>query len=501
MSERVVTVFDVISATARQHATSTALAFGERKLTYRDFISLVDNAATALSAEGIEKGQAFGVYSQNCPEILALYCAAAKIGAVMVPINPNMTANEVAQVMSHCEARLLFHDHAVEAVAALAVQASLRRSIAILDRSNKAMSSDSIFTSSQDDFAIVYTSGSTGTPKAIVLSHKSQVDVLDALEEMWGLTNLDTTLVALPLGYLYGLSTAAMAGLKTGGRVILLPRFHPAEVLKALVESRATVFHGVPTMFSMMLDYAEQQGSSFDFSAMRALICAGAPLADELKQRFEQRFGKGIQNYYALSECTPVFGVYASDPEPIPVGTLGRLAPKARVKIVDDAGKECSLGTSGELLVRGAALMSRYHKDPENTQQVFVDGWFKTGDLACESPRGYFAIVGRKKDIIIRGGANISPSEVEAMLMRHPSVQNVAVLGLPDRVLGELPVAVIVLRSGAEAAPEELSTFAAAELAEFKIPTKITFLKEMPLGQTGKIDRNALKARFKELFK
>jgi long-chain acyl-CoA synthetase len=233
---------------------------------------------------------------------------------------------------------------------------------------------------------------------------------------------------------------------------------------------------------------------------MRALICAGAPLADELKHRFERRFGKALQNYYALSECTPVFGAYAGDHDLLPSGRLGRLAPMAQVKIVDETGKECSQGTPGELLVRGASLMSRYHGDPENTRRVFVDGWFRTGDLACESPPGYFAIVGRKKDIIIRGGANISPFEVESTLMRHPAVKSVAVIGLPNRTFGEVPAAVVVLRAGAQATPAELSAFAARKLAEFKIPAHFAFLTEMPLGQTGKIDRNALKARCMELF-
>ncbi len=498
MTESAATVYDAISSTARKHAHAAALVFGGRVFTYEDFMDLVENAAGALVAAGVCKGATFAVYSQNCPEILAAYCAAAKIGAVMVPINPNMTATEVAGVMTHCEAQVLFHDQAMAEAAEKAAPAG-RRNIDELVRSAQPapLVSD---TRPDDDFTIVYTSGSTGTPKAIVLSHGSQVHVLSALAEMWALSASDITVVALPLGYLYGLSTAAIAGLRAGGKVVLLRRFHPGDTLKALVERRATVFHGVPTMFSMMLDYAEQQDLSIDLSGMRALICAGAPLADELRARFERRFGKVMQNYYALSECTPVFGAYAADPNPIPPGCLGRLAPMAQVKIVDEMGKGCPQGTPGELLVRGASLMSRYHGDPENTRRVFVNGWFKTGDLACESSPGYFSIVGRKKDIIIRGGANISPSEIEATLMRHPAVQSVAVVGLPDGTFGELPAAVVVLRGGAKATPEELSAFAARELAEFKIPARFAFVAEMPLGQTGKIDRNALKARHKELF-
>ena len=500
MAETPNSVYAVIRDVAKEIPDKVAITFGDTVYSYAELLSLIENAAKALVAERLGKGDRFAVYAQNTPEILAAYFASSKIGAVMVPINPNMTAEEVTKVMEHCDAGILFHDQTVTEAARAAISSSRRRSLSALFEGAGSPAPEERGLP-DDDFAIVYTSGSTGTPKAIVLSHRAQVNVLCALAEMWGLSAQDTTVVGLPLGYLYGLSTAAAAGLASGGKLVLLRRFHPGETLAALVSSRATVFHGVPTMFTMMLEYAEQQGLHFDLSFMRALICAGAPLADELKLRFEACFNMHIQNYYALSECTPVFGKLASNPRPMPLGVSGQLAPMAAALIIDDQGNQCPQGEVGELLVKGAGLMTRYHNDPVNSAAVFADGWFKTGDIARESPPGYYTIVGRKKDIIIRGGANISPPEVEAVLIEHPAVQNAAVIGLPDRIFGEVPAAAIVLRPSAEVAPDELAKFASEKLAQFKVPTKFAYLAELPLGQTGKVDKNALRKKWEEIFK
>lgn len=492
------TVYGMLAASADRHAASTALVFENRSLSYAELAGLVDNAARQLRRIGIGYGDSFAIYAQNCPEILIGYYAASKLGAVLVPINPNMTAAEVAHSLRHCDATYLLHDELVGAAAEQAAPQETRRPLSLLSEpchSHDAGPEPRI--QQDDDFIIVYTSGSTGTPKAIVLSHRSQTDVLDALTRMWGITERDTTLVGLPLGYLYGLSTAAAAAHSRGGKVVLMRRFHPGEALEAFQASRATVYHGVPTMFSMMLDYAEQRDLKPDLSFARALICAGAPLPEELKRRFAERFNKEIQNYYALSECTPVFGFFADDSRTMPQGAAGRLAPGAAARIIDGDGNDCPVGASGELLVKGAALITRYHKDPVSTAAILSNGWLKTGDIACRDGQGFYTITGRLKDIIIRGGANIAPSEVEAVLARHPAVQEAAVIGVPDKIFGEVPVAYIVRRTGADDTAEALIAHTEKELADFKVPRQIAFIAEMPLGKTGKIDKAALKTQWK----
>lgn len=498
---RPTTVYGTIVGSARDRADSVALEHNGRTLSYAELIARIDGAARRLRALGLGHGDAFAIYAQNCPEFLVGYYAAAKIGAVIVPINPNMTAVEVAHAVRHCDAKLLFHDELVHDAAAQAMPEAHRRPVAILSEPGEGpeLGEDERIAIT-DDFVIVYTSGSTGTPKAIVLDHSAQVGVLSALTEMWGIGGDDITLVGLPLGYLYGLSTASAAGLKAGGKVVVMRRFHPGEALDAFIASRATVFHGVPTMYSMMLDYAEQRGMSVDLSGVRSLICAGAPLPDELKKRFADRFRKEIQNYYALSECTPVFGIHASDRAPPPAGAAGRLAPGSAARIVDGKGRDCPDGIDGELLVKAAATMKRYHREPEITKSVFVDGWFKTGDIARRDAHGFYSITGRIKDIIIRGGANIAPSEVEGVLSRHPAVQEAAVVGVPDRTFGEVPVAFIVRRSGASVTVDELIAHAETELADFKVPRRMSFASELPLGKTGKVDKSALKQRWLETY-
>lgn len=494
------TVYRTLVASARRHSSSVALVFEGTEFTYSELLERVDSTTRRLRKAGIGYGDTFAIYGQNCPEIMIGYYAASKIGAVLVPINPNMTASEVSHSVRHCDAKLLLHDDLASDAACEAVPPSARAPIKLLSEPcDDPELGEEARIAPGDDFLIIYTSGSTGTPKAIVLDHRAQVGVLRSLIEMWGISDRDTTVVGLPLGYLYGLSTACAGGLMAGGKVVVMRRFHPGEALEAFASYRATVYHGVPTMYSMMLDYAEQRNLSIDLSYLRALICAGAPLPEELKKRFAQRFGKDIQNYYSLSECTPVFGFYASDQRPRPPGAAGRLAPGSAARIVDSRGNDCPDGVSGELLVKGAATMKRYHKEPEITKACFIDGWFKSGDLARRNSEGFYFITGRLKDIIIRGGANIAPSEVEAVIARHPAVQDVAVVGVPDKIFGEIPVAYVVRRTGANVTVEEIIAHAERVLADFKVPRQMAFVDELPLGKTGKIDKAALKARWPEL--
>jgi long-chain acyl-CoA synthetase len=345
------------------------------------------------------------------------------------------------------------------------------------------------------DFLIIYTSGSTGTPKGIVLSHAAQVNAAAALSEMWGVGEKDVTVVGLPLGYLYGLSTAAAVGLQRGGTVVILRRFHPRDALEALVASKATIYHGVPTMYSMMLEFCEQQDLKFDLSQVRELICAGAPLPGEMRQRFATRFGRALHDYYAMTECTPVFGSYSSDLRPVPAKAIGRLAPGATVRILRPGGADCGVEEEGEILVRGAATMKRYLNSPELTNIAMKDGFVRSGDLGYRDSAGYYYISGRLKDLIIRGGANISPSEVEKALASHPGVQDAAVVGIEDRIFGEVPIAFVVRRHGSRVSADELVQHAEMLLSDFKVPRRYVFETELPLGKTGKIDKAELKRR------
>ncbi len=493
------TIDGLLRKVATERGDAPAIQFGDRRLSYSDVLREIDRAALSLRAQGIGHGTAFAVLCENCLEVMVAYYAAARLGAVFVPINPSLTAREVAHIVIHSGAIRLFHDESMREVAEQAAPASMRRPLEVLWQAptDNAQSGVAAIDPSED-FLIIYTSGSTGTPKAVLFDQQAEIAGNASLIEMWDITARDITLVALPLGFLYGLSTAAATGLQVGGQVVIQRRFHPGEVLQAMGAHRVTIYHGVPTMFTMMLDYAEQNDLRIDLSFVRLLICAGAPLSAELKARFQARFGKAIDDYYALTEVRPVFGRFARDTGPIPPGAIGRASPSAVVRIVDGAGTEVADGVHGELVVRAPSTLKRYYKDEGLTKSAFLGDLFRTGDLGFRDPQGFYHLTGRIKDIIIRGGANIAPAEVEGVIGSHSGVQSAAVIGVPDRKYGEVPVAFVIRRSGADVTPEALADLCRKELAEYKVPAVFRFVPDFPLGVTGKVDKNALKARWAE---
>lgn len=493
-------VYAAFEATARRNPEKIALRFEGDTVTYEELLTLIDNTARHLKARGVGQGDAFAAFSQNRPEQLYCYYAAAKIGAIFVPINPNLTQAEVEYTVEHSQAKLLFHDEVVAETAKGAVAADLLVPMAELAKKLPEISVETAVVLPTDDFLVIYTSGTTGTPKAVVLTHAAQINGPASLARLWGVTSEDTTLVALPLGFLYGLSTAAACGLQAGGTVVIVRRFHPRDVIAALLENEATIYHGVPTMFSMMMEYCEQRGLSFDLCKMRKLICAGAPLSAEVERRFVRQFGKELENYYAMTESTPVFGRYFDDANPLPEGSIGRAAPGTVVKIVRADGTECGVNEEGELLVRAAATLDRYLDNPSMTEAAMTDGLFRTGDLVRRDVNGFFFITGRIKEIIIRGGANISPSEVEKALITHSGVQDAAVIGVADRIFGEVPVAVVVRRHGSDVTQEDLITHVEGLISDFKVPRTIFFETELPQGKTGKTDKKVLKERVEALI-
>ena len=493
-------ILDLLRNVAASRGGADAIHFGGRTLAYSAFLAEIDRAASALRMMDIGKGSTLAILSENRLEVMTAYYAAAGLGAVFVPINPSLSLREVAHIMDHSGASLLFHDEAMRAIAEGAAPGARRKPLAAMlegAASSRRRTAQAAI-APDDDFLIIYTSGSTGTPKAVLFDQQAEVRGNASLIEMWGITERDVTLVALPLGFLYGLSTAAATGLQAGGKVIILRRFHPGEVLQALAAHRASIYHGVPTMFTMMLDYAEQNGLAIDLSFMRLLICAGAPLSAELKQRFARRFNKAIDDYYALTEVRPVFGRFARDAQDIPAGAIGRAAPDAEIRIVDGQGRDVTDGEAGELLVRAPSTLKRYFKDEALTRSSLQDGLFRTGDLGFRDRHGFYHLTGRIKDIIIRGGANIAPAEVEGVIARFPGVLAAAVIGVADRKYGEVPVAFIVPRACANVTAETLAAHCRHDLAEYKMPAAFHLMEAFPLGVTGKVDKKALKALWME---
>jgi long-chain acyl-CoA synthetase len=332
---------------------------------------------------------------------------------------------------------------------------------------------------------ILYTSGTTGQPKGAELTHAN----LDGNAEVVcsTLTRIgpgDVVLGALPLFHSFGQTAAMNATLRGGGCLALLPRFDPGQALETMQSLGVTVFLGVPTMYGAMLNLPGHE--RYDLGSLRTCISGGQSLPVELLRGFEQQFGCKILEGYGLSETSPVACQNRPDRERRP-GSIGIPVEGTKMRIVGDAGEELPDGEVGEIVIRGPNVMKGYWRRPDATAEAIRDGWLHSGDLGRRDPDGYFYVVDRKKDLIIRGGYNVYPREVEEVLYEHPDVAEAAVVGLPDPTHGEEIGAAVVLREGASASPEDLREHVRSQLASYKYPRKVWLLGELPKGPTGKI--------------
>ncbi len=493
-----VTVMAAIDRHAQTRGQRVALHCGDQSLTYAELAHEVRVTLERLEAAGLDGSRPIAVLAENCIEIMLLYYAVALQGGRIIPINSSLTAKEVEYILWHGEAARLFYDDRSEHVATAALAASTsppgsRFAEFFVERAHGVPSGERAARSPGATFLLVYTSGSTGSPKGVGMAQADEVAGNASLIEMWDVQPDDVMVVALPMGWHYGLTTATGMILQAGGKAVILDRFHPQRVLEAIVAHRATFFEGVPTMYAMMVEYAQQNAARLDLSAMKSLVSAGAPLSGVLAEQFATTFGKRLDNYYALTESRPIFGMFAGDPAP-PPGAAGKLAPRAMVRIVDKDGQDVPDGVEGEMYVRGLSATSGYLKAPELTAQLYHQGLIRSGDLGHRNADGYYFLTGRSKDIIIRGGANISPLEVEQALAQHPQVLRAAVIGIPDAKYGQLVTAYLVTAPGVDLPDDQILDFCRGQLAEFKLPAHLIRLSALPLGPTGKVDKKALQA-------
>ncbi|MBC8751690.1 MULTISPECIES: class I adenylate-forming enzyme family protein [Paraburkholderia] len=481
-----------------------ALVGTTNSFSYAELVDEIARTVARLKERGFDGGKAVAVLTENRIEQMLVYYAVAKLGGQFVPVNSSLSVSEIAYIIDHAEATVLIYDERMREVAEAALNQDVKTPGLLLDDfmatnpSNVDRLPVSELGNESGLFLMVYTSGSTGRPKGVALNQAAEVAGNASLIEMWGMGPDDVNVIALPLGYHYGLSTATGATLQSGGKAVVLRRFHPRDVLDALQQHRATIFQGVPTMFAMMLEYAEQNSLEIDLSFMRLLISAGAPLSKDLRRRFALRFNKEIEDYYSLTETRPVFGRFWNDTTPVPEGAIGKAAPGVQLKIVDADGREVAEGVTGEVYVRGPSATLGYLKNEALTRELFCGDLIRTGDLGYRDSAGFYYLTGRSKDLIIRGGANIAPAEVEQVLGTHEAIGSVAVIGVPDEKFGQLVAAYIVPRSGYLPPDEVLKAHCAGKLADFKIPAFFVPMSALPLGATGKVDKNALLAHWME---
>lgn len=492
-----------------------AVVFGDRVLSYAELDQLVLRIASGLAGLGVEPGDRVLLYGPNSPEILATYFACAYLGAIFAPVNPSFRAREMHYICSNAEARVaIVHSEKIDEFELYAANSFTPEATVVFGEADPPpkrdgrIPFDSLLTSTRapaqyttfpnDPVVICYTSGTTATPKPVVLSHLNEVYSARTYADIWSLGPSDRAVVSMPLAWAYGLSTTSMSLLSAGSTVLLRPRFHPVDVLEEIERQRATILYATMSMYTKMLDVLGRE--RHDVSSLRFCLNGAEACPDAAVRAFEEFTGLRPIQAYAASEAKPLLAVRPDDAE-APFNTSGRLVPQAKLRLLDDNGEEVRVGEIGEAEAWCPGLMLGYWREPEMTaQKLTADGWLKTGDLLVAGDDGYYRVVGRCSEMIIRSGANIAPAEVESAILGHAAVAHVGVVGLPDPVSGETVVAMVVPAADGVVDPDELQAHLADVLAPYKVPNHIIVTDELPLNASGKADRQALRERAQVLL-
>ena len=503
-------VFDEV---ASQNPRKEALVSRHQalRLTYSDLRAEVDRTAAGLWGLGIRPGDRVGMWATSCAEWVYLQIATARIGAILVNVNPAYRAHDLAYILERSEMKALFlHERDARAnYAEILDQAtrqskhSLRSSILLgtqawQDMIERGAPPDPVPVSKDDVVNIQYTSGTTGSPKGVLLTHRNLLNNAILVSRCLRWAHEDKLCLPVPLYHCFGCVLGSLQSLVSNVTLVLpSAQFDPLAVLQAIHEERCTTVYGVPTMFIAELNHAEF--ASFDMTSLRTGIMAGSPCPVELMKRVVNEMHCAEMTIaYGQTEASPAITQSLNDdPLEVRTSTVGRVIPGAEVKIADpDTGETVAVGVQGELLARGHLVMKGYDKDPENTARAIdSDGWLHTGDLATMREDGNFRITGRAKEMIIRGGENIYPREIEEFLHRHPDIDDVYVVGLPDERLGERVLAWIKSGEGSTLTEEAVKEFCRGQIAHFKIPEFIRFVDEFPMTVTGKVQKFVMRER------
>ncbi|NJP31839.1 long-chain-fatty-acid--CoA ligase [Micromonospora thermarum] len=496
----------------REHPDKPLCHVNDLTFSYAQVDELSGRVAASLLRLGLRRGDKVAVQLPNLPQFLFTYFGILKAGMVMVPLNPLLRAGEVAYHLTDSDTKVFvtFELFAEEAAKGAAEVEGVTTYVVNLPGSDRrpegTRSYDELFraedtgdiepTQADDTAVLLYTSGTTGQPKGAELTHFQLYMNCTVGGELFGFAEDDISVAVLPLFHVFGLSSVLNVSVRYGGTIVLVPRFEVEPVVDAIERHRCTIFAGVPTMYFALLQ-ADLTGR--DVSSLRVGVSGGAAIPGEVIRAFEEKVpGVVILEGYGLSETasTTTFNISAEQRK---VLSIGKPIWGVETRIVDDLDRPLPPGPEhvGEIVVRGHNVMKGYYKNPEATAGAFRGGWFHTGDLAYADEDGYLFIVDRKKDLIIRGGYNVYPREVEEVLYAHPAVAEAAVIGRPDDKLGEEVVAVLSVKPDAEVTPDDLVAYCKERLAAYKYPRQVRIVEELPKGPTGKLLKREIK---KELY-
>lgn len=493
----------LLEDSARETPDRVAIVSGDTRLTYAQLDAAANRVANLLVGHGLRRGDHVALQCANTVDFPIIHFGALKAGCTVVPLNVLFKRSETAYHLRDSDAKVFFTSGCVdldEATAAFSEVDDCEHLFVVETLADLLADQPDAFssveTAPEDTAVILYTSGTTGRPKGAELTHSNLIHNAQVTAGMFGPHEHDVHLVSLPLFHVFGLTCQLHTGMLTRATVVLQARFDAGEAFALMQREQVTVFSGVPTMYWAMLSHQDTTGA-IDLAAiartLRVATSGGSALPVEVLRRFADQFGVKILEGYGLSETSPVATFNRVD-RPAKPGTVGLPVWGVEVRVVDADWNEVPDGERGEIVIRGHNVMKGYYRRPEATAAVLRNGWFRTGDIGCRDADGYFSIVDRAKEMIIRGGYNVYPRELEEVLMTHPAVSLVAVVGVPHPTHGEEVKAFVVPETGASVREAELVAWCQANMAAYKYPRLVELRHALPLSATGKILKRELAA-------
>ena len=504
--KELMTVPELLKSASQQVPNKEAIFDGSRRLTYRELDEESDHLASSLAALGVQKGDRIGVCLPNWHETVIIYFAVAKIGAVLVPFNPKYRIHEAQHIIGDTSPKLLFVcedfdksvgigtiSNKVETIITVRFKKDGTVPLEKLEEHRVNLLPNVELNSIHDLFCILYTSGSSGLPKGAMITHQTIVLSGVSISKELNTRSTDVHLIVAPIFHVFAMGGPGLMGaIASHSKMVLLPKYSAQEALELIEKEKVTLHNAVPTMYNLELNHPEFD--SFDLSSLKIGITGGAPCPEDTLKNIKKKMEMKILVSYGLSEVGSMTLTKYDDDDQKILETIGKAIPGTDIKIVNEERKPVPFGEIGEIACKGFGIFKGYYNAPEKTEEVFdTDGWFYTGDLGKMDSYGYITFIGRKKEMIIRGGYNIYPKEIEEILYSHPKVAEVAVIGVPDAVMGEIVYAVIKIKANQLLTSEEIQDYLKNYIANYKIPSKVLFVEDLPLTSSGKIQKLVLK--------
>lgn len=490
-------VTNVLAQHALSRPEDTAIVFKNSEWTYGELYDHARKIASYIQSRGYKKGDIIAQFMLNSDLFMAVYYGVQLAGCTVMPINTKLAPPEVEYILMHSEAKAIFYD---DQLAHILEQTNypFEEELKLQDI-RKILAEDSLAYNNvplqEDDTAVImYTSGTTGKPKGVMLSHRNIYEAADMWSESMNMTKDDRTYICTPLFHCAGSHVFAVPMMYRGGAVIIEEAFSPDRTLRNLVETEATIFFGVPAMYTIFLSKPELK--EYNFEHLRLFGYGAAPMPYELVKNLKDIFPNvKVQNFYGQTENTPAATSLKDDDALTKIGSVGKPLARTEVQLLDVFGEIVPVREVGEICVRGSQVMKGYLRNPEETANTIRNGWLHSGDLGRFDEEGFLYIVDRKKDLIIRGGENIYPIEVEEVLYQIPQVLEAAVVGVPHEVYGEVPKAFVALKEGTSLTEQEILNYTEKKLAKYKVPYEVDLIDSLPRNASGKVLKHTLRPK------